>query len=418
MSEVHVTDSRRPLEAICEASPVMAQAGSVGNEFAHHGHAVHQYIERALAVGADEALAELPEDAGHRDHCAQLEVARIPKGARAEMALRWNRHTDKVTLLGYSIGRNYPPRVDGDEDGTIDLAALCEDADGRFAWVADVKTGFRSTGPTAENKQLRAGAMKLAKYHGVDRALISTLVRQDGERERDPSAWLYVDDLMAIAEELRERAARRQVLRARYEAGERLPVVEGPHCREMYCQSYSACWAKVEMVAAAARGQLVLTTGAPPIPIPSVADLVDMPPAQLGQIWSRSREVRKVLEERLETAIEAIASQTAGGLPLPSGEVLAEVEVANKAKVTPERVEGALRRVLPDDEVAKVLPVAVKNDLRATLSSIEDGLRVVAPRGQLTRLKERVREALRAEGGIVEGKHQEVKPVSPRRLRA
>jgi hypothetical protein len=417
---VFLTDSARPLVALCESSAAMAHARRTGTAAAH-GTAIHAYIERALAIGAEEALAELPEDAEHRPHCAQIDIARIPKGARVEAALRWNRISGKAQILGYSIGRNYPPRAPGDEDGTADLMALCEDADGTFAWVGDVKSGFRSTGPTAENQQLRALAMKAAKVLGVDRSRISTLVRQDGRKERDYHADLDSLDLAAIEAEHRALAPRLAKLRARYLAGERLPVVEGAHCQEMYCAAYVGCWAKQDLVAAGVAGQIVLGNGLPPVPLPTIVQMAMMAQteegrARLGAVYARSRELRAILHDQVEAAIKGIAAQIPNGLPLPDGKRLLEVEVADQSKIIATRVEAALRIALPEPAVSKVLAVAVTMEPQASLTSIKNGLRLVAERGRLAGMERAVREALRTAGAILEGTHMEVRPMVPRKL--
>jgi hypothetical protein len=78
-----------------------------------------------------------------------------------------------------------------------------------------------------------------------------------------------------------------------------------------------------------------------------------MTPAQLGEAFSRLMAVKDATETMLAD-IKLLAAQVPGGLPLPSGKVLAEVEETKKSP-DPERIVAVLARVYGEDAAKAAL---------------------------------------------------------------
>lgn len=403
----HPTGSALPRVFECPASHVLPQA-RCGGQWANYGQSIHAFRVAARAVGRDAALAAIPEDATHRDLCEQLDLARFPARSRLEVALAWNQDTDTAAILGDNIDRAYPAEYLSAPwwTGTADEMAEITDDGERAAFVDDLKTGWRAQGAAEQHRQLRFLALAAARALGVDRAVIMWITPRDDGRLFCQRATLDGFDLDAIRDEHRALSRHLADLTERHQSGERLPVTEGDHCT--YCPAFAACWAKSAMVIDA------LAVADPAVV--ELARLAETPEgrATIGALYARSREQRRILEERLEPAIRGLAANLDGGIPLPDGTVLAEVEVANKPRLVPGLVGPALRRLYP--EHPEIADAAVKQEPRATLTTIEEGLRLVAKPGQLARMKTETREALRSEGAIVEGTHREVKPVTQKRL--
>ncbi len=401
------TGSALPRVFECPASHVLPQARRSG-PWAAYGHGVHAFRVAARAVGRDAALVAIPEDATWRNVCEQLDLSRFPAHSRLEVALAWNQDADAGVILGENIERAYPEEYLRAPwwIGTADEMAEIVDDGERAAFIDDTKTGWRPQGDAEQHRQLRFLALAASRALGVDRAVTMWITPRDDGRLFYQRATLDGFDLDAIRDEHRALSRHLGELRARAMDGERLPVTEGDHCT--YCPAFAGCWAKSTMVTAA----LAITEPA----VVELAALAETPEgrATIGALYARSREQRRVLEDRLESAIRGLAANLADGIPLPDGTVLAEVEVANKPRLVPGLVGPALRTLYP--EHPEIADAAVKQEPRATLTTIEEGLRLVAKPGQLARMKEATRDALREAGAIVEGTHREVRPVTQKRL--
>lgn len=374
-----------------------------GGRWAGFGSGVHAFRVSARNAGRDAALAEIPEDADWRNVCEQLDLDRFPSTSRLERAWAWNQDTEQSVCVGENIGRAYPAEYQrapwwigtSDED-----AEIVEDGE-RAVFVSDLKTGWAPQGPAELHRQLRFLALARARFAGVDRAVTMLVTPRDDGKLFYWSANLDGFDLDNIADEHRALSASLARAAERHARGERLNVTEGDHCH--YCPAYKSCWAKSSLVESGLR---VIEPG-----VAALVTLAETPEgrAQIGALYEMADEQKKILD-KMRAAIKGLAANLPSGVPLPSGKVLREVEVANKTRVIADMVAPTLLALYPRHP--EIAAAAVKQEPRATLSTVEEGLRLVAQPGKLAGMKEAARRALREAGALVEGTHLEVRPVT------
>jgi hypothetical protein len=224
----------------CAASEVLPHIRSMSAR-AERGTGVHAFIPRARAIGREEALAEIDEDASHRALCEALPLDELPVGGDHEVALAWDHVTDRGRILPAAGQRDYAAAVPTEFVGTADHMGRTDFE----VIVLDWKSGHRYLGPAARSRQLRMLALAAARALGVEQARVAYFyLRDDGTYG---TSWAEFDafDLAEIADELRGLA-------------ETLPqatsadVSEGPHCD--FCPAFNSCPAKMKLALAIGSG--------------------------------------------------------------------------------------------------------------------------------------------------------------------
>lgn len=276
------------------------------DEDAQAGTIIHKFLETAR-TDRRAALAAITDDSV-RQRCAAIDLATIPAGAEAEVAVGWH---PELGATRYDLGqrRRYP--ADGRYHATLDLIGL---GDG-YVWVADYKSGLRVM-RAEDSWQLRFGAVAAARLAGVRFARVALLyLGFSGEWYVDTAEWDSYD--------LDEAEAQIAALPGRA-TDDRTPFVIGPHCR--YCPALMACPAQTDHIRALAADPGSIETALEPLT-----------PEQCGEVWSRLKAIEPKLEAMLE-GLKTMARQTP--IPLPDGRVLKEIPFNKRALKS-----GALSRL-------------------------------------------------------------------------
>lgn len=336
----------------------------------------HVFLARLPEVGAEAALAEVPEE--HRAACEALPIDDLPTGLTAEVAFVYDAAAGTARILGTNLDRNYGELAPTEIAGAADVVGL---ADG-MALVLDWKSvGYRQR--ASESIQLRFLALAAARAYGVDKVR-AEIVRlgDDGEAWR---SWHDYEalDLDIFAAELRRWAAR---------APDNHDLVESSYCD--HCPSFSCCPAKTMLAIQVAEGRVL---DGPEATMP-------LSPERAGVAWQRIRLARKLLDHIERACIAALDEH--GSLPLPGGKTLVRRTVPGNEKL----VGDVVFDVLAEKHGADVARAAV--GMVATKSGVKDALRPLGTkRGQLTKLEAEVLEEVRKRNGSRRGTRTELQEV-------
>jgi len=393
----------------CPASCVLPQARLVG-EVADLGTAVHRFVEavraraQQLAEGGsdyahalDEARTEElqrltasspPE--GLLEIVEALDLTRIPREARSEVAFAWSLQTGEGRVLGEALDRDYSSVRDDEIPGTADLAWPEE---GR-AVIWDLKTG-KSLGPAARNWQLRTLALAACRAWGLDEADAKLVyLRSDGHSYVDRAVF-DAFDLSAFAADLQLLAERIARAGETVEAGRPPDVELGPWCR--YCPALASCPGQTTqlraLVADATQG---LTEQAVQQRICQLA------PAHVGEAWLRLRGVAEVVKWTND-AIEAYVRQHTEGIHLLDGQMLREVVRSREYLVG-----TVAAQVLTERHGEELMRACVSFDPSTSKTAIGVAFR---SRGLKTKDATAAIDAIRAAGGVEIRTSRHVKPV-------
>lgn len=314
------------------------------------GNVVHDYLCRVSTLGAQEALALVPEE--HRGACAAVDLSQLPAcepdAYASEVAFAYDVAADTARELGRGLGRKYEGLSATEVPGTADVVGLTRDA----VLVFDYKTGWQPLPPAGLNPQLRAYALAAARAYGRTRAVVAIIRVHEGGAWWD-RAELDELDLEATAAELRELAARAAEEEARLAASQAVRVTEGAHCR--WCPAYAYCPAKARLAAALA------TPEAFEAALPALT--LDNAPAVLERL-----EAAEAVLARVREAVEGFAKQQP--IPLAGGEVFGPVPVPRE---TLDAVASAA--ILAEAFDAEVAQDAVRAEPSLTKARLTDALR-------------------------------------------
>jgi PD-(D/E)XK nuclease superfamily protein len=391
MSPPILTASAFARTLACTASAVLPRVRTPASDAAERGTALHLYLQRALEVGPEAALEEVP--AAYREECEGLEPLALlgPGDWRAEVALAFDPRTGVARHLGANRpSRSYEDVLPGEVAGTVDALCVTEDA----VLLADWKSGrAEHVEPAARNAQLRFYALLAASYYGKATAHVQLVHLPEGGRPFVDTAVLDALDLDAAEDELARTVAAVEEARAAYrERGVMPDATLGDHCR--HCPAWASC---------PARGALIRSAVAAP---ETVAKELSTPltPEMVALAYVKIRAVRAALGH-YEAAINAYASQVP--VPLGGGLVLGLVESER------EELDGAaVRRLVAERFGQEAADEAV--EWSASKKALKDALRAHAPRGQLAALERQVLEELRAAGAVTRRATSAVREHRPR----
>ncbi len=365
----------------CPASCALPQVRTQ-SAAADFGTGVHRFLERAHAIGRDEALAEIPEDASHRALCEQLPLDELPAGGRREVSFAWDMTSGQARVLGSH--RDYSTVTDSELCGTADMIGTVDGVGVAVDW----KSG-RHVGDPATSGQLQFLSLALAQAFGVDEVRASFVyLRDDGTFYRDEVTFDGFD-LAAFAERLRALPARIAAARERIDSGRAPDVSNGPWCR--FCPAAAACPAKVAL-ARSFGGELAALR----------SKVAALSPTEAGQVYARAIEYRELVDAVIDGLKDVARVQP---LELPDGRMLQETMVRVPTKVDADVAE----RVIEEMYGTEVAREAVATEKSTTLTAIETALRKRAAPGKLAGLKRETVDAIRARGGLREGMAPQVR---------
>ncbi len=345
-----LTASRLELARRCLGSVVLPQVRGPSTDAQDAGTGRHAFLERAAAVGREQALAEIPADAPWRSTCEALDLAELPAG-RYELAFAWDPATDTARELGVSLVRDYQGARDGEITGTADL--VCLPTADRPRWLVVDFKGREAVEPAAVNLQLGFYALCVARAQGLDELDVAIAYLGEEGTIRWDYATLGVFDLAGVAAECAMLAARVALALET----QRAPTLRtGAHCGR--CPALVTCPAQVTLALAVLR-EVTETPG------------VDA----LAQLSDHDAGAALV---RLETAAALIGLQVAAlreraklrGLPLPDGSQLVPVESTRRELVLDKALPVLRSRFgeQVDALVVRSLPVTAVTSLARQLA--------------------------------------------------
>lgn len=388
----------------CPASEAMPHV-QVDTEYSEHGHLKHEFLNRCDQVGREKALLELDEDSPITQWAQQVPLDRLPKGGKRELAVCWNSETDAVVVLGTNIGRGYRKAalehgIDPNDDTwwflTIDHCGRV----GEVADVTDYKSGYRSAGDAETAPQLLLGTLCITRLYGLDEAVQRFIYLDErGQVKVDEARVEDFKHLIPFAQRLRALPARIEAEREKVSLGVIPDVHAGEWCT--FCPAKRSCPAKAAQLVksvARARGfsndQVSLDRAA----------VQALAPSELGKVFADLEGSLPLLEE-LKSCIKEMAEHSP--IPLPDGRELRAVTVANKTKVVADVAEKLIKKRFGAEAAGE----AIKTEPRTTMKALSAMVVKRAPPGEGARHERQFYEELRAEGGLVEGHHVEVKAV-------
>lgn len=336
----------------------------------------HAFLARVGQVGAEAALADVPEE--HRAACAALPIDELPTNLTAEMAFAYDVETGHGRIIGVNVDRNYGKLADAEIAGAADVVGMA----GETALILDWKSvGYRQR--AKDSVQLRFLALAAARIYQVERVRVEIVrLGDDGEAWRSDHTYEALD-LDVFAAELRTWAALTADDRGFH---------EGPWCD--HCPSFSYCPAKTMLALQVAEGRVL---DGPDASMP-------LSPERAGIAWQRIRGARKVLDH-IERACMATLEEH-GSLPLPGGKALVRRSVPGNEKL----VGDVVYDVLTAKHGAAVARAAV--GMVATKAGIKDALRPLGTkRGQLTKMESEVLLEVRKRNGSQRGTRVELQEI-------
>jgi hypothetical protein len=333
----------------CAGSEVLPHYGSTSTD-SERGTSAHVFIARAREIGRDQALAERPNDDPYRALCEAIPLDRLPAGGSHEIALAWNYVTDRARVLAVNEARDYSDQRDTEYVGTFDYVGV----DGDVGVLIDWKFGYRYLGTAQRSRQLRFGALAVARLKGLDSVRVAYFfLRDDGSYG---VSWSRFDaiDLADIADDHR-------ALAAQLKQADRNTLHQGDWCD--YCPAFTSCPAKMQLAHE----------------IGSSSALVDIEPrieamtdAELGAAYTKLLAFEDVAE-RVKKAIKQRAA--VAEVDLGDGRVLGAVQwpytIVNASIAYQAITELHDAKTAEEAAPRSVTLTAVKKLGKATLAEIE-----------------------------------------------
>lgn len=287
---------------MCPASTCLPQVDSM-TSYGEIGNVVHKFLEDVRNHGLPEALKAAPDR--YRSLLALIDLDWLPLNPNdflAEVSFAFDTRTGAVRMLGVGLGRRYEIDREFEIACTLDSAGQKEGV----GKLADYKTGFADLGETAENRQLRFGALCIARAWNLGSVDIDVIhVPPEGGNPYHRRATLDAFDLDAIADQVVEVFNRAKLAGDAIEAGVEPALTEGDWCK--YCPAFTSCRAKQGLVREIAA--LAVVDADAPFPIELNADTAPL-------IVERFFAMQKVMS-RVERIVEEWAS--AHPVRLPNG---------------------------------------------------------------------------------------------------
>ncbi len=291
----------------CPASQVLPAVYD-SSVYAERGTQIARFI-RSIVGGMPIAQALHAVRPEWRDTCRHLEWKKVVGDlgdVRGEVAYALDVETMETTELGINIGRKYPPLGPTQIAGSDDIEGVRLDG---VPVVRDVKSGYLEVTAAEDNPQLKFFALvKMLRTGASEVEAGIRYVSESGHVTSDDHVFTAFD-LECFGDELREMVERVADARRRLDAGERLAVSSGAHCR--YCPGMAAC----PRYTALAKTML-----------PDIAQIASqlnaMTPEQQGFAFSRAKEIETLVGTVLDS-LRSIAKQKP--IPLGNGKEAAEI---------------------------------------------------------------------------------------------
>lgn len=234
--------------AACPASAALPQTYQPSGPAAIRGSAIHDVAADMLTEGREAALAKVPQTAEWRrtvEGFDPFSLALPWDGIRhVEVAYAYDLAADRGRVLGYRIGRRYPPTTPAEIRGSADV--VIEARPGLV--LVDWKSGQRLES-APDNWQIRIYSLMAARAHQQQSVRgVLAYIAEDGSVELD-SADFDAMDLAAIAADLRGVVVAVAAAVEALKRGESPAVTPGDHCR--WCPAKPACPAFARELAAA-----------------------------------------------------------------------------------------------------------------------------------------------------------------------
>ncbi len=379
MTIATITGSSLDRAARCPASAALPQVRDVGEEsWRDKGTAIHKFLERVAAVGRELALAEV--DAQYQAVCGDIDLVKLADRLTlsTEVAMAYDWTTDTARILQPIEHRAYAINSECEVAGTIDLVGF----DGQDAVYSGDYKGPHAWLPEPEKSmQLGLGAVALARIYGATRAHVEYIrIRDDGTVRRF-DAQLDAFGIEAASEAIRNTMTTAGALRLRVLAGETPDVTEGPHCR--YCPARPHCPAKTALIRKVVGDQ----------PLPYLLPITPENATHAYQLLKKAKEA----VSQIEGAIYSYAKLTPIDLGIDedgSARVFGELRRPGNEVLDGAAVHAVMTEMYGGELANKVVT------MEATKAAITNAVReVIKPEEKITKVVEKVYEAVRARGG-------------------
>jgi hypothetical protein len=240
------TASGLPRAIPCPASAALPAIPSPPNEHQAAGNARHDFLADVPQIGAEAALARVPEE--HREMCARIQLEGLPLHnlAAQEIAVGLDLATGKAREIGRRLNRKYGPRGLLEFIGTADSAFVTDEA----VVVDDWKGAWADVGDLREHWQLRFLALAFAVLWGRKVAIIRRWrIMEDGSHV--PSELFLDAKAMSETEAVLTIFIDAWLQACTLVAADKQPdVIPGPHCTDGgTCPAFKRCPAQVGLMA-------------------------------------------------------------------------------------------------------------------------------------------------------------------------
>jgi len=219
-----ISASQIPLLLICPGQAVIDSYGD-SSDAAIDGTREHEELLGGMLTG------DLPDTPRGR----ALALVAVPEGTKTEVAVAIDLDNFRARVLPSVGHRDYRAAKPRELVGQGDLLAIAA------SWAGELKTGAVWVDSSRWNAQLWFFGLALMLLNGVRAAVRLNLyqvnargsLRDDaGYSPSSAQLWQFFDRLARLRETVDEQREQRQ-------AGNRLALVRGPHCR--YCRAVMSC---------------------------------------------------------------------------------------------------------------------------------------------------------------------------------
>lgn len=375
------TISALPRVFECPASEVFPHSPTA-TIYATFGQDVAAFMARAVTIGRNAALDEIPTAAPHRKLCEAIPETLLPRTGHVELAMVYNVVAGTARILGENLHRQYGKVGAMEIAGTADYAAVSA-LDPETGIIIDHKTGFRWRGAARDDWQLRALALAFATANRLKRVHAACVYLRDDGEPFVSRATFDVIDLASFATALRSLRGSLLRLHRERKRNETPDVRQGAWC--IHCPAFDACPAKQGLLRTIGRDWLGI-----------VEDMEIVSEEQAGALWVQLVDFAVPLLKRMKEKLEERARRKP--FPTPRGTLVAETKGDAR-----EELNGPLtRQVLTDRYGAPIADAACP--VVATKEGVKDAARAHARLAEIPIGEEisAAMAAVRFAGAIVE----------------
>lgn len=375
-----LTASKVEQAMLCEASVVLPAQLRTGQR-AENGTAIHAFLARALTVGKERALEEVPLDKHaeyERIDLSWIDVA----NPEIEPAYVYDSATDTAIKIGNNVGRAYGNLATSQIAGSADV--VFRPATGDMIVVIDFKTGSTEQASAADHWQLKTLCLMAARHAGAAsaRGIIAQL-RRDG-------SWSFSEadfdalELDIVAGEVKQLLSRVHAASERVQSGAQPDVRPSERaCR--WCECVASCPAAVTAAIKLSR---------PSMEHPAAPEISALSSTEAGAVWEQLLLAERFLRH-VRAGLEALAAREP--LILPDGRRVQPVETTREY-VNAAIAYDVLSRSCDSDEMRRAF------ELKTSATAIKRALNGKA---------QAALDAIRQEGGFEQKTTVSIKEVKP-----